>query len=336
MGSPETALEERGLSLLLEDHAVKVINSLDEAYKPEGPNERYHNYASDLHHPCRRYLTYAWLNWQDRKSFTVETEYRLKEGREQEWRIKRELGNVGFEIFESGKSFKWPKYKIKGKIDGVWRVEGTNYPVEVKSISPYYWDSTRTVEDIKKHSKFWIRKITSQLNIYMLMMGIPGGFLALVTFGKRPRILPMLIDYELGEQDIQTAEAVNAHVAVRTYPDPIPFDPSVCGLCDFDHLCQPVKHTPFTSGVGPAEETDLKRYCDLRENEVAEYKDLEKKLIGKKEKPGIFYGHDLMVGDIVISTNRYFKKQAKIPQEVREKYIEEIEVVSTKIERLGE
>jgi len=347
MAQVEVAVEEKQLLSQLQNFSTQLESSLDSACmkgelpfteERKAPYERYHNYASDLHHPCNRHLTYAWLNFDQRRPMSLDLLWRIKEGKEVEARVKRDLGAMGFEIFKSGESFKWPEYKIKGKIDGALPLPGSRieYPVEVKSVHPNYWNSTRTIEEIKSHPKFWINKITSQLNLYLLMGGIPAGFLILATFGKRFRILPMLIDYELGEHDLQKAEIINKHVAAKTFPERIPYDSTVCEMCDFNHICQPVKTTELITEVTPEDEADLIKYCDLKDGAVAEFKELQKKLVGDKKKPGIFRGKDLLVGDIGVYTKIYPKKQKRCPKDCDLFTYEEIEIVSTSIERIGE
>ena len=144
----------------------------------------------------------------------------------------------------------------------------------------------------------------------------------------------MMIDYELGEHDIQKAELVNKHVDAKTYPPGIPYDRTTCEMCDFNHVCKPIKLIK-TKEIDKATGEDLARYCDL-EDSVNERKRLAKKLIGKKEDPGIFYDQDLLIDDIEITTSRFERTQKICPPDCVLCVKEKIPVISTSIKRVKE
>jgi len=207
-------------------------------------------------------------------------------------------------------------------------------PAEVKSISPHYWASTTTIEKIKGHAKFWISKIPSQLNVYLALDRSPGGYLILVTFGKKPRILPMLFDEDLWKYDTKLARDVNAHVAAGTYPPPIPFDATVCGMCDFNHICAPFKTTELVE-ISGLDAIELEMYLELKEQN-ARFKEMHRDLIGTMEKPGKYHGKEALVRDIEIKTTKLpRKKYPGIPSELKKPYEIEYELVQTTIERIG-
>ena len=122
--------------------------------------------------------------------------YRVEEGKEQEKDLQLMLENVGFEVNMRQVSFFWEKYRISGKTDGALTLRPQStparqiVPIEIMSLQPWFWDNTRTIEEVKRHPKFWIKKKPVQLNCYLFMQGLPGGILGLKTFGKRPRLLP--------------------------------------------------------------------------------------------------------------------------------------------------
>jgi hypothetical protein len=232
---------------------------------------------------------------------------------------------------------------ISGKIDGMSPLKRKlpepfshlrEAPAEVKTVNPNYWNSTKTVEDLKRHPKFWINKIPSQLNIYLAFTKSPGGFLIIVTFGKKPRILPMLFDQDLWDHDQAVARKVNAHVEAGTYPEPIPFDSTICGMCDFNHICQPIRPTKM-SQIDPLDIFKLEMYLELKEARD-KFNDLHRELIGTMEKPGKYFGQDGILEDIEISTTRSMrKKYPGIPAEAKKPYEVEYELIQTKIERMG-
>jgi len=312
-------IDEKTLLQALDKIAFQIGDKLDLARPAWGPSKHYTNWASEVNFPCKRSLTYARLNWKEKRPMDLTGRYRVEEGIEQEKQVKKHFSDIGYEVDLGQQHWDWEKYQISGRIDGVIRANieipmvkengilvpedgiipmqefPLVIPIEVKSVNPRYWDSIRTIGQINCHVKWWINKITSQLNIYLLMMGLPGGLLILKTYGKRPRILPMVLDWDLGEKNLQTAEIVNSHVVGNSLPPRIIYISDVCDLCGFNHVCKPVKFTEFVdaSSVPPETLDEMDRFCRLQaqmDELKPDYNALQKKLIGDKKKPGIFRG----------------------------------------------
>lgn len=352
----ETEITESPLYLGLNNLALEISSKLDAERPARGPrNHMLFNWASEYHHPCKKFLVHCRLDWAKRQGIDIDGRWRVEEGIDKEWAVKKWLGNIGYEVTQSqaywntddADLLEFKALKISGKIDGMVATNGKlpgafqdvrEVPVEVKSTSPHFWDSTKTIEDIKRHSKFWISKIPSQLNTYLVFTHSPGGLLILCTFGKRPRIMPMLFDKELWEQDCAFVKSVNYYVRMKKYPKPMPFDPTICGMCDFDHICTPLRTTGLIE-IDAVDEMELELYLELKE-EKKKFDDMHARLIGKKDKPGKYHGKEAMAGNIEIKTIRYPKKKYEIPDKImapiKQKYrIKDEEVVKTTIERIG-
>lgn len=156
----------------------------------------------------------------------------------------------------------------------------------------------------------------------------------LVTFGKKPRILPMVFDEDLWLKNSKMALSVNEHVEKGTYPPPMPFDATVCGMCDFNHICTPLKPTSVTTELSDADKFELELYLETKEQNE-NFKRMHAELIGKKDKPGKYYGQSAFIDDIEIKTTSYMKKKFDVPKEEKEKYrVDDQEIVTTKIERI--
>lgn len=347
----ETERTESPLYLGLNSLALEISSKLD-AERPERSSRDHsrYNWSSEYHHPCKKFLVHCRLDWKKRQGIDLDGRWRVEEGIDKEWMVKKWLGNVGFEITQSqaywntddNDLLEFKALRISGKIDGMVATNGKlpvafqsvkEVPVEVKSTSPHFWDSTKTIEDIKRHSKFWISKIPSQLNTYFVFTHSPGGLLILCTFGKRPRIIPMLFDKALWEEDCRVVKSVNYHVRMKKYPEPMPFDPTICGMCDFDHICTPLKTTGLIE-LNTVDEIELEMYLELKDQKK-QFDDLHARLIGKKGKPGKYHGKEAMAGNIEIKTTRYPKKTFSVPDEIKQKYRDkDEEVVKTTIERI--
>lgn len=342
----------QALNSALGEVAAEMTAKLD-AERParEPSNHSQNNWASEIHHPCLKNLVHCRIDWKQRQPMDINGRWRVEEGNDIEWKVKKWLGNIGYELSESQRYFstddvgmkKFKHLHISGKIDGLNPLKKElpepfmslkEVPAEIKSVNPNFWNSMQTIEDIKRHSKFWLNKIPSQLNTYLVFMGLPGGFIILATFGKRPRILPMLFDAELWEYDSRRVEKVNKHVEAGTYPEPMPFDATICGMCDFNHLCAPLKATTHIEIEG-IDQMELEFYLELKDWHD-KYTKTRAELIGTKDKPGKYHGKDAIIEDIEIKTRRHEKKKYDIPKEKKEEFfIGKEEVVITTIDRIA-
>ena len=328
----------------LQDVANEIIARLDavrqkkrDEDEPRDRSDR--NYASEIGHPCLKFLVHARLDWDKRKQPDIVAEYRLEEGSEREWLVKKKLGDIGFELTLSQRYYHVEPLRLRGKIDGIIplprAVQGyREAPAEIKSINPQWWESIKSIEDIRHHRKWWIRGYASQLNSYLFASDYPFGFFILDTFGKRPKVIPMERDEELWAHDSARLQKVNEYCEQKKYPEPIPYDPSICGMCDFAHICQPLRATEF-SEVSASEEEVLKEFLWLKEWHE-KYEDMKKTLIGDRNKPGRFWGINAVVGGFVIETKVQERTAYDIPAEIKAPYARKQEVVMTQIKKIDE
>lgn len=334
----------------LNEVAAEMGAKLDAARPAREPYDHsLNNWASEVPHPCLKNLVHCRVDWRKRQPMGIDGRWRVAEGTRIEWEVTKWLGDIGFELTQSQRRFctddpgmeEYRDLHISCKIDGASPMNGKlpepfsrlkEIPVEIKTVNPNYWNSTKTIEDINRHPKFWIKKMTGQLNIGIVLSRSPGGLLIIATFGKKPRILPMLFSQDLWDRDQATARKVNAHVEAGTYPEPMPFDATVCGMCDFNHICQPIRPTKMTQ-IDPLDIFKLEQYLEFKDQKK-KFDELHAELIGSKSKPGKYHGQDGVIEDIEISTTYQTRKSYKIPPEEKEKfYVGDDEVTVTKIER---
>jgi len=337
--------------------AMQIMASLDD-YRQRRNTDRWdhsaNNWASQIHHPCLKQLVHKRVDWAEEALPDINSLYRFEEGNDGEDLIKEKLVKVGHGLQESQLRITIPEYQISGKIDGIYPLPDdfelpTGFetikkaPTEIKTIGPHFWESTKTVKDLLSHPKFWIQGIPSQLNLYLHAMKLPFGFLILKTFGKRWRILPMMFDEELLHADLMKAKAVNEHVAAETYPEPIPYDSSICGLCGFLDIksCHPLRATGHVE-VTEGEAAELGLYCDLKEKYKAikkHFDDWHAQLVGDAKTPGRYYGQVAIQDDIEISTQVQNRKRVMEEKKeefdvVKAPFMEGYELIITKIDRV--
>lgn len=207
------------------------------------------NTASKLAWPCPcnpitgpRYTVLRRLHWEAAPLPSPETQMIYDEGNLQEKAILRDLQDAGFELIEQQTTVEWKQFQISGHLDAKILIDGLAIPLEVKSLSPWSWDSHRVIDDFF-HSKMpWMRGYPGQLLIYMLLSNAERGLL--VTKNKQSGKLHA-IDFDLNtylhetEEMIQIAEQTNAHLAAGTVPAAVPFEDWVCSKCDMYSVCQP-------------------------------------------------------------------------------------------------
>jgi len=308
--------------------ADKAIVKMDEIrMSKRSANKHKSNWASNLHHPCIRFHYYNRMHGDERRFDDAELLYRFEEGNDTERIVIRMFNEIGIDVILSQQYFTWAKYHIGGKIDGMvyvpirMKTAGTSlstltpeafdekpmkFPLEIKSISPYFWDSTRTIDEIRNHISIWMQKIVYQLNAYMLMSDKEAGFLVLKSFGKRPRILVMELDYSIAEICVKRAEEINHHVDNKILPARIPYSKDFCGNCGYDFKCQPVRPSGVVTTLPTetmmllerwGETVDIgKEHSKLDKKLKAEFRDIEEIIVPGFEitgKAGKRKGYDI-------------------------------------------
>ena len=198
------------------------------------------NRASEMGHPCVRYLTFLRTRGEERSVPSPELQMIFDLGNILEPAVIRDLQDAGFQVNQTQKGLEWKKYQITGSIDGNLIIDGASYPLEIKTSSPNVFNALNSVEDMNRSKYLYMRKYPTQLNLYMLMHEREKGVFIFKnkTTGAMKEIW-MDLDYQLGEETLQKAELVNMHVQEGTTPEPIEWEDSICGECAFLHICTP-------------------------------------------------------------------------------------------------
>ena len=276
------------------------------------------NRASQLGHECLRYHFLERTRWQEKSLHGVELQQIFDLGREIEEIVLKELREAGFQIHEGQRTFSWPEYKISGSIDGMLIIDGEAVPLEIKSASPFAYDSINSAEDIKRHRYPYMRRYISQVTLYCLLSNKEK---AVIIFKNKVsgalKEIWVPLDWELGETLLKRAEAINSHVDAGTLPDPIPYDDMLCGECPYAHICLP-EHIGTEVEIDTGDLSDLlDRLNDLKaaKKEYEEIDDQVKKIVEGREK--ILAGAWFVTGkwqerkESILPATRYWRRSVR-------------------------
>jgi len=272
------------------------------------------NRASELGVPCVRYHVFNRTRWQEKALHGVGLQMVFDMGNEIERITMKDLAEAGIDVYEQQRSFDWKEYQITGHIDGMVEVDGKVYPLEIKSCSPYVFQSINSINDLTRGKYPYLRKYPTQLNLYMLMKGIDKAvFIFKDKSSGAYKEIWMDLDYDLGEETLKRAEEINKHIAAGTVPEGINND-LWCDGCAFAHLCMPER-------IGKEVEIDtgelatlLDRMEELKAvvDEYNEIDDQVKKITEGREK--------ILAGDWFVTGKWFERKSYEIPAEIKAQY----------------
>lgn len=275
------------------------------------------NRASDLGVPCVRYHVLNRTRWEEKSLHDVGLQMVFNMGNAIETIVLKELAEAGVKVIEQQRSFQWKEYQITGHIDGMVLEGGEALPLEIKSCSPFVFKAINTINDLKCGKYGYLRKYPTQLNLYMLMDNKPRGvFLFKDKSSGAIKEILMDIDFELGEETLKRAEAINSHIAAGTLPEPIN-DDMWCDNCAFSHICLP-EHIGKEVEIDTGElATMLDRMEELKAAK-SEYEELDKQIkvfVEGREK--LLAGNWFIAGKwcerkgFTVETSKYWKRSIK-------------------------
>ena len=287
--------------------AQEIINKIYEAKKAKIKVTPQHVVrASEIGHPCERYLVYSVTNWQDRQPHGPETEFVFEGGRLIEDLAIRDFEEAGFKVYrpEPDKAIMESRPRISGHIDA--RVDfgdGKVYTGEIKGLNIQDWERLNTIEDFFNSRKPWIQKYPAQLMTYLYIKAEERGFFYLKSI---PRFAPKLIwvdlDLNYMESILQKTERVEKHIQNKTLPDFID-DPATCEKCAFNHICLPPINRAELEFVTDEEFEDLLERREKLKPMATEYNEIDARIKAK-----INNRSKLLVGDFLITGKPIFRK----------------------------
>lgn len=268
------------------------------------------NRASELGHPCERYLVYNRTSWMQKAPHSVETQFLFDHGNWVEKEALQELMDSGFEITESQRalSINGNGENITGHIDlKISNGSGESFPCEIKGLSHWDWIKLYTIDDFFKSEKPWIKKYPAQLMLYMHGTGSRKGvfYIKDKQAPHLPKDIWIDLDASYVDELMKKALRIESHVTNKTLPDRIPYHSKVCGYCAFNIICLP--DASYGEGVCLSDDKDLEDMLDRSEeisSIASEYEKLKKSINEKVTgKPHVLCGKWIVTG-------RYIERKA--------------------------
>lgn len=273
-----------------------------------------HLRASNLGHPCERYLYLLIKNWEEQKPHDVGLQNIFDLGNTLEEHTIKNIKEAGYEVLTPTQR-SWQLDVKGGIITGredirIKDENGELLPVEIKGISPFEFDKLNSVDDFLKSKKSYIKGYPAQLLVYMLHFGKEKGFFALTNkLTGETKFIEVPFDYDLGEEYLSKAERIYKALAENEPPEACD-DISHCENCQLAHICGECKRVPT--------DIDLDEELDElinRKNELAaakkEFDQLDKEIkakVGEREK--------VLTGEYLIERKASVRKAYTVPEQV--------------------
>lgn len=270
--------------------------------------------ASNLGHPCERYLYLVIKSWDEQKPHDVGLQNIFDLGNTLEAHTIQNIKEAGFEVFTpTVRSWKIEKPLITGREDIRIKDEETGelLPVEIKGISPFEYDKLNSVEDFLRSKRPYIRGYPAQLQTYMLHFGKEKGFFALTNkLTGETKFIEMAFDYEYAESLLQKAERIYKALDEDTPPEACD-DISVCEGCAMAHLCGECRRVPADIDLDEELDELINRKSELAAAKK-EYEAVDKQIkekIGEREK--------VITGQYLIQRKSFTKAAFTVPESVQ-------------------
>lgn len=289
------------------------------------------NRASQLGHPCTRYLVFDRTRWEEKTLHDERLQMVFDIGNDFEDRVLRDLKDAGLEIIEQQRAFSWREYQITGHIDAKALIDGKAYPLEIKSMSPFAYDKVNSVQDMLKSKYAYMRSYPAQMTLYLLMDNKEKGFFICKNkVSGAMKEIPVVLDYELGESLLKKAEAINAHVAGGTLPDPIDYDDNICSDCGYNHICTPDRMGKEVEIVDNNELAELLAEWERLKPFSKEYEEIDKRIseiVNGREK--------VLVGNWFITGKWRNTTRYNVPDDIKKQYAQESQYWVKKIQKVA-
>ncbi|MCP3995420.1 MAG: hypothetical protein GY722_10185, partial [bacterium] len=208
------------------------------------------NRASEMGHPCERYLVLNRTKGEVKEPPDDTLQLIFEEGNQHETQVKAVLNWMGIEIYGSQMEFPQNAYGLTGHVDGVigQRENGNRVIIEIKGLNGAHWQSVKEDDDgasLKHHSAWFVQKWYYQGQLYAFLDDIEEiVWIIKNKWTGEWKVVVMPIDYEAIQGCTDKADRVNEHVEAGTEPEPLN-DPVTCRRCPYyDRACHPSIENP--------------------------------------------------------------------------------------------
>ena len=266
--------------------------------------------ASEIGHPCERYLVLHITNWQDKIPHGADLQNIFDLGNAIETEAIRRVKDAGYEVLTARRNFKIEKPLITGREDIMMQdpEDGEMYPCEIKGLAPLTFDSIDTVADMLRHKRYYVRKYPAQLQVYMFHHNKERGFFILFNkISGRIKVIEMTLDYEYTESLLQKAERVYGHISAGTLPEPLE-DTAICTDCPLLHVCG----ATIDRGESVIDNGDLEELLQRREALLPFTRELED--IKKRITDTIGDSDKVITASYLVSVSTVNRKSYTVPE----------------------
>ncbi|HEC87919.1 MAG TPA: hypothetical protein ENI52_01225 [Thermoplasmata archaeon] len=287
----------------------------------------YSNWASQMGHPCLRYLCYHRTHWKQKEIPGINMLNLFGLGKPLENVVEKRLQMAGYEIYEDPESINWKKFQISGRIDRKMKYDGQILPVEIKGLSPHSWNQIDDIDSFFLSDKYYMKMYPTQLILYCFHLNKDQGIFALLNkLTGQIKICWLYVEQylDVAEQALQKATKVNEYVKnfentndkkkqEELLPERINnFD--ICKECGFRHLCQPVTHHAKKAKQVdvPNEFIDLLERREQLKESKAEYEKIDRQI--KKFFKENEFSEDVIIGKFIIQALKRHRKETLIPE----------------------
>lgn len=271
--------------------------------------------ASNLGHPCERYLYLLIKHWDEQKPHDVGLQNIFDLGNTLEEHTIKNIKEAGFEIVTP--TVRSWKVEVKGGIitgrEDI-RIKDENgelLPVEIKGISPFEYDKLNTVNDFLNSKKSYIQGYPAQLFIYMWKFAKEKGFFALTNkLTGETKFIEVPFDYDYGDKMLKKAERIYAALEAETPPDACD-DISLCENCSLAHICGQVRRVPADVDLDDELDALINRKQELSAAKK-EYEQVDAEIkakVGEREK--------VITGEYLIERKSFVKRAFTVPESVQ-------------------
>lgn len=249
---------------------------------------------------CLKERYHSIVDWDKKPIADTWLQARFEEGVEQERRILIKLMNNGFDLVEGQKKFRVNDRSgrciMSGKIEGKLKFEGKYYPFEIKSMNPNIYAGIENLEDFDKYSH--TKKYPKQLMAYMFSENCDEGFFIITDCLGHFKIIPVKLDYNMMEQEMQNCELVQDCVEKKAPPE-FTSNKALCRKCWAAKTCC---FPPMDFGEGVQIVDDEELIVDLNRRDELMEASKEYEAVDKRIKEKVKCYQHVLAGNYEITT----------------------------------